>query len=190
MDKLRMKVGKINCILWNNHLFFQWHGKRKTIQNAPWKAILGLFFWQDTESAKIKSVNSVLWREGKKAIKTVEALKTRLTSVQTARRIFMHYLYHSKCKFCLALITIHVSKIFLQLWHNSNNAEAEEKGNCSHFGQDQLAHPCPLTVQGITHILTNPQRAGCSTTVVLLATENFPDISLMFSGSASIPCTQ
>lgn len=46
----------------------------------------------------------------------------------------MHYLYHSKCKFCLALITIHVSKIFLQLWHDSNNAEAEEKGNCSHFG--------------------------------------------------------
>lgn len=105
----------------------------------------------------------------------------------------MHYLYHSKCKFCLASITRHVSKTFLQLWHNSNNAEAEEKGNCSHFGQDQLAHPCPLTAQGITHILTHTQteQAGsCSVTEAVLATEHFPDVSLLFPGSASIPCTE
>lgn len=50
-------------------------------------------------------------KKKKKAIKTVEALETRLTSVQTARRIFMHYLYHTKCKVCLASIIMHISKI-------------------------------------------------------------------------------
>ena len=35
---------------------------QKITQNAPWKAILSLFFCQDTESAKIKSVSSVLYR--------------------------------------------------------------------------------------------------------------------------------
>lgn len=105
----------------------------------------------------------------------------------------MHYLYHSKCKFGLASITIQVSKIFLQLWHNSNNAEAEEKGICSRFGQDQLAHACPITAQCITHMLTSiqtEQAGSCSTTEAELAKEHFPGISLLFPGSASIPCTQ
>lgn len=67
MYKLTMTVGKTIDILYKNHLFFQWHRKKKkhqtqNIQNAPQKAVLSLFFWQDTESAKTKSVNSVLWR--------------------------------------------------------------------------------------------------------------------------------
>lgn len=102
---------------------------------------------------------------GKKAKKTVEALETRLTSVQTARRIFMHYLYHSKCKFCLALIIMHVSKILLQLWHNTNNVATMRgwgtRATGSHFGQDQMAHSSPLTLWDIAHILTrkHPERA-------------------------------
>lgn len=188
MYKLRMKVGKINCILWNNHLFFQWH--RKKHPKCTLESYFEFVLLARHRKCQDKVSQFSIVKGEEKGNKTVEALKTRLTSVQTARRIFMHYLYHSKRKFCLASITILVSKIFLQLWHNSKHAEAEEKGNFSHFGQDQLAHPCPLTAQGITQILTNTlpeQAASCSTTKAVSVTEHFPDISLLFPGSASIP---
>lgn len=43
--------------------------EKKKHPKCTLETILSLFFWQDTESAKIKSVNSVLWRKGKKGNK-------------------------------------------------------------------------------------------------------------------------
>lgn len=85
MYKLRMKVGKINCILWNNHLFFQWH--RKKHPKCTLESYFEFVLLARHRKCQDKVSQFSIVKGEEKGSKTVEALKTRLTSVQTARRI-------------------------------------------------------------------------------------------------------